>query len=45
MNYTNQSNIMDEQYLDMIKKLSSEMARLRLSEEDLETLKQIADKL
>jgi hypothetical protein len=45
MSYANQSNIMDEQYLDMIKKLSSEMARLRLSEEDLSTLKQIADKL
>jgi len=45
MSYSNQSNIMDEQYLDMIKKLSSEMARLRLSEEDLATLKQIANKL
>ena len=45
MSYSNQNNIMDEQYLDMIKKLSSKMARLRLSEEDLATLKQIADKL
>ena len=45
MSYSNQSNIMDEPYLDMIKKLSSEMARLRLSEEDLDTLKQIANKL
>ena len=45
MSYSNQNNIMDEQYLDMIKKLSSTMARLRLSEEDLATLKQIADRL
>ena len=45
MSYANRSNILDEQYLDMIKKLSSEMARLRLSEEDLDTLKQIANKL
>jgi len=45
MSYSNQNNVMDEQYLAMIKKLYSDMARLRLSEEDLATLKQIADKL
>ena len=45
MSYSNQSNIMDEQYLAMIKKLYSRFVRLRLSEEDLDTLKQISDKL
>jgi len=45
MSYSIQSNIMDEQYLAMIEKLYSKMVRLRLSDEDLDTLKQISDKL
>ena len=35
----------DSEYLNTISKLNDTMARLRLSDEDLATLKQIADKL
>ncbi len=35
----------DSEYLNILFKLNNTMARLRLSEEDLATLKQIADKL
>lgn len=35
----------DAEYLNTISKLNNTMARLRLSDEDLATLKQIADKL
>jgi hypothetical protein len=35
----------DAEYLNTISKLNDTMARLRLSDEDLATIKQIADKL
>jgi len=38
-------NIMDEEWLKAVKKLYSHLARLRLSNEDEEIIKQIANKL
>jgi hypothetical protein len=38
-------NIMDEEWLNAVKKLYSRLARLRLSNEDEEIIKQIANKL
>lgn len=38
-------NILDEEWLKTIEKLNNKMARLRLSNEDEELIKKIADKL
>jgi hypothetical protein len=38
-------NILDEEWLKAIEKLNNKMARLRLSNEDEELIKKIADKL
>ena len=38
-------NVMDEEWLRAVRKLFSRMARLRLSSEDEETIKKIANKL
>lgn len=38
-------NILDEEWLKVIEKLNNKMARLRLSNEDEELIKKIADKL
>jgi hypothetical protein len=38
-------NLHDLEYINMVNKLTDPMVRFRLSEEDLSTLKQIADKL
>lgn len=38
-------NLHDLEYINIVNKLTDPMVRFRLSEEDLDTLKQIADKL
>ena len=44
-NVNKKSNIMDEEWHKIVKKLFSRYARLRLSTEDEETIKKIANKL
>jgi hypothetical protein len=44
-NYPKNSNILDKEWHDMILKLLKPMSRLRLSNEDEETIKKIIDKL
>jgi len=44
-NYSKKSNPMDEEWHQIVKKLMSRYARLRLSAEDEETIKKIANKI
>jgi hypothetical protein len=44
-NYSKKSNPMDEEWHQIVKKLMSKYARLRLTAEDEETIKKIASKL
>jgi hypothetical protein len=44
-NMSKKSNPMDEEWHQIVKKLMSKYARLRLSAEDEETIKKIANKL
>ena len=43
--YEKEYSVLEHEYMDILKKLVCPYARLRLSEEDLATLKHIADKL
>ena len=44
-NYPKNSSALDKEWHDMILKLLKPMSRLRLSNEDIETIKTIANKL
>lgn len=44
-NVNKKSNPMDTEWYKLVRKLMSKMARLRLSDEDEETIKRIANKL
>lgn len=44
-NYPKDSNILDQEWHDMILKLLKPMSRLRLTAEEEQTIKNIADKL
>ena len=44
-NYPKNSNILDKDWNDMVKKLLKPMSRLRLTAEEEQTIKKITDKL